>query len=70
MLVLTRKKGEGIYLGNDVTIEIISVEKDRVSIGIQAPREIKIYRKELIDETISANKSAADTKLMSLKFKE
>ena len=68
MLVLTRKSGEGIYLGKDVTIEIISVEKDRVSIGIAAPREVRIYRKELLDETINANKSAVDTKVVSLKF--
>ena len=68
MLVLTRKKGEGIYLGTDITIEIISVENDRVSIGISAPRAIEIYRKELLDETINTNKSAAGTKVMSLKF--
>lgn len=65
MLVLTRKKGEGIYLGEDVTIEIISIEGDRISIGIEAPREIKIFRKELLDETIIANKSAATTKIVS-----
>lgn len=68
MLVLTRKKGEGIYLGKDITIEIISVENDRVSIGIDAPRAIEIYRKELLDDTINTNKSAAGTKVMSLKF--
>ena len=68
MLVLTRKKGEGIYLGKDITVEIISVEHDRVSIGIDAPRAIKIFRKELLDETIDTNKSAAGTKIMELKF--
>ncbi len=68
MLVLTRKKGEGIYLGKDITVEIISIEKDRVSIGIQAPREIEIYRKELLDDTILSNKSAANTKMTSLRF--
>lgn len=66
MLVLTRKKGEGIYLGKDMTIEIISIDGDRISIGIQAPRDIKIYRKELMDETISANKNAANTPLIKL----
>lgn len=65
MLVLTRKKGEGIYLGKDVVIEIISIEGDRISIGIDAPRDIKIYRKELLDETINVNKSAASTKVVS-----
>ncbi len=68
MLVLTRKRGEGIVLSDDVVIEIISIDKDRVSVGIKAPRDIKIYRKELLDATISANKSAASTKIISLKL--
>jgi carbon storage regulator len=47
MLVLTRKLEESIVIGQDVTITILSIEKDKVKIGISAPREIPVIRKEL-----------------------
>jgi carbon storage regulator len=47
MLVLTRKLEESIVIGQDVTITILSIEKDKVKIGISAPREIPVVRKEL-----------------------
>jgi carbon storage regulator len=47
MLVLTRKLEESIIIGQDVTITILSIEKDKVKIGISAPREIPVIRKEL-----------------------
>jgi carbon storage regulator len=47
MLVLTRKLEESIVIGQDVTITILSIEKDKVKIGINAPREIPVIRKEL-----------------------
>jgi carbon storage regulator len=47
MLVLTRKLDESIIIGQDVTITILSIEKDKVKIGISAPREIPVIRKEL-----------------------
>jgi carbon storage regulator len=47
MLVLTRKLEESIVIGQDVTITILSIEKDKVKIGINAPREIPVVRKEL-----------------------
>jgi carbon storage regulator len=47
MLVLTRKLEERIVIGKDVIITILSIEKDKVKIGINAPREIPVIRKEL-----------------------
>jgi carbon storage regulator len=47
MLVLTRKLEESIVIGKDVIITILSIEKDKVKIGINAPREIPVIRKEL-----------------------
>jgi carbon storage regulator len=58
MLVLSRKTGEGIVLDKDITIDILSIDGDRIRIGIQAPREMRIYRKELLEETIDINRSA------------
>lgn len=47
MLVLTRKKGESIVIQNDIVITVLSVEGDTVKIGISAPKDIDIYRKEV-----------------------
>jgi carbon storage regulator len=47
MLVLTRKLEESIVIGKDVTITILAIDKEKVKIGISAPREIPVVRKEL-----------------------
>lgn len=65
MLVLSRKAGESLSIGPDITIEIIAVEGDRVRIGIQAPKEIRIFRTELLQETININKSAVSAALVT-----
>ncbi len=58
MLVLSRKAGESILIGDDVTIDIVSVDGDRVYVGINAPKSIRVFRKELLRQTIEINKSA------------
>ena len=60
MLVLSRKIGESILVGDNITIEITAVEGDRVYVGISARRDVRIYRKELLEQTISTNKMAVD----------
>lgn len=50
MLVLTRKKEETILIGDDIEILIVDVGEDRVKIGINAPKNIKIVRKELLEQ--------------------
>ena len=58
MLVLTRKLNEGIMLGEDICIKILSIEDGTVKIGIEAPKEIEIHRQEIFeaikDENIKA----------------
>lgn len=61
MLVLSRKKGERLAIGHEITVEILGIEGDRVRIGIDAPKEIRIFRHELLDETINMNKQATST---------
>ena len=65
MLVLSRKAGEGIALDQDISIEILSIEGDRVRIGIKAPKDMRIYRKELLEQTIDVNRAAATTPTIS-----
>ncbi|PIE58429.1 MAG: carbon storage regulator [Desulfobulbus propionicus] len=50
MLVLTRKPGEGIIIGDNITIKIIEIKSGGIRIGIDAPRATKIYRQEVYDK--------------------
>lgn len=47
MLALTRKKGEALVLNNDIEITVLEIKGDQVKIGIQAPKEVPVYRKEI-----------------------
>ncbi|MET3697650.1 carbon storage regulator CsrA [Bacillus oleivorans] len=58
MLVLTRKNGESIQIGDDIEITILSVKNDQVKIGIKAPKDIEIVRKEILDMIEEENKQA------------
>ncbi|MCX7665138.1 MAG: carbon storage regulator [Gemmataceae bacterium] len=53
MLVLSRKPGEEIIIGNNVRITIVSVKGDRIRLGIDAPREVSIQRAELLTPVAS-----------------
>ena len=49
MLVLTRRTGEGIMIGDDIEIKILDVSGEKVRVGIDAPREIDVYRTEVFE---------------------
>jgi len=55
MLVLTRKSDESINLGDDITITVVEIKGNSVRLGITAPGNIKIYRKELYDRIKKEN---------------
>ncbi len=61
MLALSRKKGEAIIVNNNVEITILEVKGDQVKIGIDAPKDVSIYRKEVYIQIQEANKEAGDT---------
>jgi carbon storage regulator len=58
MLVITRKKGESILIGDDIEITIVKVEEGSVKISISAPKNVTILRKELYKEVTEENINA------------
>jgi carbon storage regulator len=58
MLVLTRRVGEKIVIGNEIVIEILSVSGEGVRLGIVAPRETSVHRYEVFVEIEAANQAA------------
>ena len=58
MLVIGRKKGETLLIGEEIEITIVKIENGSVKIAINAPREISILRKELYKEVTDENQSA------------
>lgn len=62
MLILYRKKGDAIVIGDDITISVIESNADGARLAIDAPREVAILRKELL-EAAEANREAAETDL-------
>ena len=60
MLVLTRKHGERVLIGDDIVVTILDVRGDGIRIGIDAPRGIRIQRDEVVKAVTAANKEAAE----------
>lgn len=58
MLVLARKVGQSIVIGNDITITLKEIGKDSIRLAIDAPKSVSIHRKELIDNVVESNKDA------------
>lgn len=67
MLVLSRKKGQGIMLGDNIELTIIEIQGDQVRIGINAPKNVPIYRKEIFLEIQEENKKAANVGVVDLR---
>lgn len=59
MLALTRKKGEALVLNNNIEVTILEIRGDQVKIGVSAPKEIPIYRKEVYLQIQKENEAAS-----------
>jgi carbon storage regulator len=61
MLVLSRKPNESIIIGNNIEVKVVEVRGEQVKLGITAPRDIPVHRKEIFDSIQEQNKNAAQT---------
>ncbi len=60
MLALSRKKNEAIVINNNIEITVLDIRGDQIKLGISAPKEIPIYRKEVYIQIQNENKEATD----------
>ena len=60
MLALSRKKNEAIVINNNIEITILEIKGDQVKIGVSAPKEVPVYRKEVYVQVQEANKEATN----------
>lgn len=61
MLVLTRKLNEAIQIGDDIEITVLAVQGDQIKLGIKAPKEVEVHRKEVYLSIQESNNEAAST---------
>jgi carbon storage regulator len=59
MLVLTRRAGESVMIGDDVVITVLEARGDVIRLGIQAPKDVRVHREEVYRELQAANREAA-----------
>src|SRR4051812_29816768 len=62
MLVLSRQRDETIMIGDDIEVTVVDIRGDKVRLGITAPREISVHRKEVYDAIRRENRAAAQVK--------
>ena len=60
MLALTRKKGESLVINNNIEVTVLEIRGDQIKLGISAPKEVPVYRKELYVQIQEENKNALD----------
>ena len=64
MLALSRKKNEALIINNNIEVTVLEVKGDQVKIGITAPKDVPIYRKEVYVQIQEANKASVDAEGM------
>ncbi len=60
MLALSRKKEEALIINNNIEITVLEIKGEQVKLGISAPREVPIYRKEVYAQIQEANRNASE----------
>ncbi|MCK9223904.1 MAG: carbon storage regulator CsrA [Candidatus Muirbacterium halophilum] len=70
MLVLTRKKNQSIIIADNIEIVVVDIKGDQIKIGVNAPKNISVHRKEVYEEIQMENKLAATNKIHINKVRE
>jgi carbon storage regulator len=60
MLVLSRKKNESIVINNDITIVVVEIRGDKVRLGVEAPKEVPVHRREVYDAIMRNNQHSLE----------
>lgn len=60
MLALSRKKGDSLIINNNIEVKVLEVKGEQVKIGISAPKDVPVYRKEVFTQIQSSNKEAME----------
>ena len=66
MLVLSRKKNESIVINNDIKIVVVEIRGDKVRLGVEAPREVPVHRREVYDAIQRSKETAGDAATESI----
>ncbi|MDR0387332.1 MAG: carbon storage regulator CsrA [Treponema sp.] len=61
MLILSRKVNEKIMIGDDISVSIIEIRGDQVRLGVTAPKNVKVFRRELFDAIKAENEAAVES---------
>lgn len=70
MLALSRKEGESIVIGNDIEVTILEIRGEQIKIGINAPKSVPIYRKEIYQQIQKMNQEAANSEISPEEIKD
>lgn len=54
MLVMSRKLGEKIYIGDSICITVVDIDRNKIRIGVEAPRDVPVFREELVTAEVRA----------------
>ena len=65
MLVLSRKLNETILIGENIRVTLLGITGDKIKIGVDAPRDVRVFREELLEATRSTNMQALDAPIVS-----
>jgi len=68
VLVLTRRLGEGLVVGQNISLKVLEIHKNQIKIGIEAPPNVRIYRDEVYEEIKKQNLKATQTEISNVKY--
>ena len=70
MLVLSRKKGQSIIIGDNIEITVVEIKGEMVRIGVNAPREVTVHRQEVFDQIAAENQQAQQSEGLQIKLRQ